>query len=144
MVMRVFLLILLFVLTGCSQNLKVTGTVTFSDDGSPLPHGAVVFETKAKSFMGRLDKQGRYSIGVEKDGTGIPPGNYKVWLTSTDLEKSDTTDPESESVITTQTVDLQYTTPDNSPLSFEVRKNGPRKFDFVVDRPQPADESKRE
>lgn len=64
---------------GCSNtNVPLGGTVTFSDDGSPVPAGTVCFENGAKYARGQLDENGRYTLGFEKEGNGLPPGVYGV------------------------------------------------------------------
>lgn len=66
---------------GCSKNVDLGGTVTFSDDGSPVPVGTVCFENKGGYARGQLDQNGRYTLGFEKEGNGLPPGVYGVYVT---------------------------------------------------------------
>src|SRR5207247_8275621 len=68
--------------TGCGRGLyPVHGKVTFPD-GTPLPGGVVVCETKAvdKTFMarGEVQKDGTFRLGTEKPGDGARPGKYRV------------------------------------------------------------------
>ena len=85
MMMKKFLLtmipLLVFIcVTGCSGNVKVTGKVAFPD-GEPLSTGQVIFENEKMSAMGRLSEDGSYTLGSDKEGNGIPPGKYRVYIT---------------------------------------------------------------
>ncbi|MDR1925079.1 MAG: hypothetical protein LBQ66_11970 [Planctomycetaceae bacterium] len=66
-----------FFVTGCSQNVRVEGTVSFSD-GTTIDRGQVVFENDAKTYIGKIRKDGSFSVGVYKDGEGIPKGQYRA------------------------------------------------------------------
>jgi hypothetical protein len=152
---RLFLFInilLLCVLSGCSNYIKITGQVKFVD-GEPVNFGYVVFETSENSFTGTLGEQGRYEIGVDKDGTGIPPNEYTVWLAGTAAvkyttlkrRKSDDSENETFESDETQRVHSKYTSP-HSPdaLKFEVKRGGSKTFDFTVEHPDnPKTKSKR-
>ena len=66
---------LLTITTGCSPNVKVTGTVSY-EDGSPVRSGQVQLEG---SILGRgRITDGQFSLGLKKDGEGVPPGDYEV------------------------------------------------------------------
>jgi hypothetical protein len=122
--------ILLFV--GCSQNVKVSGKVTFPD-GEPVKFGSVVFETPKNCYSARLNQDGFYSIGDTKDGAGIPEGEYKIWLSGTDeiIE----TNKENNNVETTKPrVNSKFTKPETSNLKFEVKRGKKLKFDFNVEK----------
>lgn len=66
---------------GCSDNVHLSGTVTFSDDGSPVPVGTVCFENSSGYARGKLDQNGRYTLGFKKPGDGVPRGVYGVCVT---------------------------------------------------------------
>lgn len=65
-------------LSGCSNRVPLEGNVTFSDDGSPLTCGTVLFDDGQVVARGPIRTDGTYAAGVEKEGDGIPPGTYKV------------------------------------------------------------------
>ncbi|MDR1382557.1 MAG: hypothetical protein LBJ67_01725 [Planctomycetaceae bacterium] len=143
---KIFLILscmfLVFGSIGCSRNIKITGHVTFND-GESVNFGRVVFETPENSFTGKLNEQGYYTVGVDKDGTGIPPGNYTVWLAGTADVKFTATkgnkggDNETFDSEETPRVHEKYTTPHSSnALKFEVKRGGAKTFDFTVERPQ--------
>ena len=72
----VLLLVCLFTF-GCSRNVKVTGTVTYSDTGEPVKLGMVIFTGDKEAGRGTIT-DGKYSVGLIKDGEGIPRGTYTV------------------------------------------------------------------
>ena len=65
-------------LAGCGDP-KVTGKVTFPD-GTPLTVGQVMFQKEGFIASGDIKKDGTYSAGKAKDGDGLPPGTYKVFI----------------------------------------------------------------
>lgn len=129
------ILLLVFIAIGCSDKIGITGTVKF-DDGEPLNLGSVCFRNEKTTYMGYLDKKGQYRIGESKDGDGIHPGVYQVWIAGTD-EGTVKLLPDGRaagfgSVIR---VHPQFTSPRSDGLSFEVKKGGPKTFDITVKRP---------
>jgi len=82
---KVSLLILLCLFAfGCNKNVSVTGMVTYSDTGEPIKFGMVVFTGEKEIGRGAI-KDGKYSVGLLKDGEGIPPGKYTVSSESLDF-----------------------------------------------------------
>jgi hypothetical protein len=73
---RYILIILFLFLTGCGQ-IKVSGKVTFPD-GSPLTTGRVLFDDGKNNYSGMIQNDGSFSVGMLKDGQGIPRGKYNV------------------------------------------------------------------
>lgn len=79
---------------GCGDP-KVTGKITFPD-GSPLTKGQVMFQKEGFIGSGDVLKDGTYSAGKLKDGDGLPPGTYQVFITgattydnTSDLEQTE-------------------------------------------------------
>ena len=128
-------------LVGCSDTIKVRGKVTFSD-GEPVTHGCVTFESDSNELaLGMLDNNGNYVLGRHKDGDGIKPGFYKIWLTGTNITQSSPTATQSGmgmmmNSTTTVTVHPKYQRKDSSGLTFEAKPGGPKTFDFTVERPE--------
>jgi hypothetical protein len=121
---------------GCSQNVRVSGTVTF-EDGSPVKSGTVKFETDAYLFDGAI-KNGAYNAGVTKQGRGIPPGTYKVFLANTArleaLINAKGQVVEKEVVLFPQ-VTQEFTLPNKTPLTLEVKSGvGRITYDITVKR----------
>lgn len=74
-------------LAGCGgpKLYPVEGTVAWAD-GKPareLTGGAVNFEPVGggTSATGPIDNEGRYRLGTNRPGDGVPPGEYRVTLT---------------------------------------------------------------
>ena len=67
-------------LVGCGKNVKVTGKVTF-EDGTPLTMGRVCFQTETMFADGPLREDGTYTLGSLGENTGLPRGNYQVFIT---------------------------------------------------------------
>ncbi|MDR1958014.1 MAG: hypothetical protein LBQ54_03050 [Planctomycetaceae bacterium] len=131
------LLLLTLICLGCSDKVKISGTVTFPD-GKPVDFGSVCFDGNGKTFYGYLNQKGYYSPGEVKDGDGVPYGTYKVWLSGTVLSE-EILDKEGESTgysKDTFRVAEKYTLPNTTDLTFEVKRGGPKKFDFTVEPPQ--------
>ncbi|MDR2705004.1 MAG: hypothetical protein LBC02_04415, partial [Planctomycetaceae bacterium] len=125
--------------------IKVSGYVNFTD-GEPLNFGEVCFTEGNKTFFGRVKENGYYAPGEFKDGDGIPPGQYNVWLSRTIQSEMilDKYGNESDEVKQVQCVDKKYTKPETSDLKFEVKRGGETTFDFTVERPDnPKNKSKR-
>jgi hypothetical protein len=131
------LLLVCLVALGCSRNVSVTGTVTFSDNGEPVKFGMVLF-TGEKNIGRGVIKDGKYSIGLARDGEGIPPGTYTVssnmpWTPYVPLPP-----PISDPAQTVQQVPQEqqeyYTT--KEPKTIEVKKS--MTYDFQVEREKPG------
>ena len=115
-----------FLATGCgSGNVGLRGTVTFSDDGSPLTVGTVGFLKDGKIARGTIKKDGTYIVGFEKETDGLPPGQYNVVITGAEI-------PIGEN-LREQLIDKKYSNPDTSELTLEVNAST-RVFDVQVDR----------
>jgi hypothetical protein len=122
------LLVCLFAL-GCSQNVKVTGKVTYSDNGEPVGAGVVIF-TGEKEIGQAAIKDGRYSIGRINDGDGIPLGTYTVASDSLDFSMGPTIGIDG-ALMEAPKIDkeLYYT---KEPKTIEVKKS--MTYDFTVER----------
>jgi len=118
---------------GCGSDgnkMKISGTVTFSDDGSPLTTGTVMMTSSTKYVRGDLNDKGEYSLGELKDGDGVPLGEYRVSICG--AYEATLPDPPYS---TPSYIHAKYESPDRSGLKFEVKKDGPKTFDIKVDRP---------
>ncbi|MDR1384976.1 MAG: carboxypeptidase-like regulatory domain-containing protein [Planctomycetaceae bacterium] len=107
------LLLLSIFLAGCSNAITVKGKVEFSD-GQPLEFGKVVFENDKNSFVGRIGKDGNFSMGRLKDGNGIPRGNYRVYIAETHkMIRDNKYAPQ---------IDKKFSSSDTSNLQFDIQK----------------------
>ena len=71
--------LLLFSLVGCSGNVTTVGTVKFAD-GVPLSEGQIIFQNAQHEFLSLIKSDGTYSIWGVREGDGLPPGTYNVFL----------------------------------------------------------------
>ncbi|MDR1290489.1 MAG: hypothetical protein LBK06_04735 [Planctomycetaceae bacterium] len=133
-----FAAIMLLSLVGCSGNIKVSGTVKYVD-GSALETGTVIFGDGKNQYLGDIKPDGTFQIEGLKAGSGIPKGEYKVWLANTSVvEYKMETNANDETVKDdrTETVHVveKFNSPETSGLSAIV-DTANRKFDFQVERP---------
>jgi hypothetical protein len=128
-----FIFLVLFLCIGCSNKIKVSGQVTFSDDGSPLTTGTVCFQTETFVARGNLQSDGTYHISSVKEKDGLPPGTYRISVINAveGLGEDEGT--------RTPLIDPKYNTGETSDLTFEVT-NSNKHFNFTVDRYKPAKE----
>ena len=123
----IILLVLLFV-AGCNKQVGMTGTVVFSDDGSPLPFGNVVLSTPTFQSRGELNKEGQFTMGSLGTNDGLPPGTYRVAIVAGEMLG----DSGSYSL-----VDPKYSNPDTSGLEITVTK-AVKDYEIKVERnPKP-------
>ena len=71
------LLLVCLCAVGCGKNVKVTGTVTYSDNGEPVKSGTIIFANEKEAGRAAI-QDGKYTIGFLKEGDGIPPGKYTI------------------------------------------------------------------
>jgi hypothetical protein len=71
-------LILIVTFLGCGSNIRISGTVTFSDDGSPVSAGEVLFDNGVHVAHGVIQENGKFVMGFEHANNGVPPGTYQV------------------------------------------------------------------
>jgi len=130
---KFFFIVLLNVLIGCSGgNVSLKGTVTYSDDGSPLPAGTVAFVSgDGKISRGDIKENGTYIVGTEKTTDGLPPGTYQVFISS--ALKSTLIDEKYGIYDYEQLIDRKYERPETSGLSVDVNATT-KTYDFHVDR----------
>ena len=124
-------LILAIAFIGCSQNVPLSGKVTFSDDGSPVPFGNVFFMTPTTVAQAGIREDGTYTVGSMKETDGMPRGEYKVYLVVEQLTTREV-GGQSENVYTSL-IDSKHTNPETSGLTFTA-DGKTRTFDIQVDR----------
>ena len=118
-------------LLGCSKLEPMSGTVTF-EDGKPLTTGTVIFQTNGFQAKGTLDAQGKYKIGSDKPGNGLPSGKYEVGIAGAEVQVS--TKGGGESFESKPLIKEKYSDPSTSGITVTV--DGKTKtFDFKVEKP---------
>ena len=134
------LLLSLFVLlfaVGCSDKMPLSGTVTFSDDGSPVTRGAIFFQSDKVLAQGEITENGSYIVGTDKKTDGLPRGTYKVFITGTEkltiVQVQGPSGTTGETAVETPSVDKKYGDVSTSGLEFTV-DGKTKKFDIKVDR----------
>jgi hypothetical protein len=120
--------VLFLTMIGCG-NPRVTGNVTFSD-GTPLSKGQVVFEDEKNTYIGKIQPNGAFRMGVLKDGEGIPSGKYKVAIYGANDEEI--VDPEAAPVVT-PLIAPQFRSTKTSGIEYDISKS--IKIAIVVEKP---------
>ncbi len=133
---------ILFFIVGCGDP-SVSGKVTLSD-GTPVTTGKVYFENGGFAATGTINKDGSYRIGKNKDGDGVPRGQYKIAIMGAIInsfpdEPDNTQNVKMGGLIVRKPVTFQnlvhpkYTSVNTSGLEIEVK--GSMKHDIVVEPP---------
>jgi len=126
-------LLVLICAVGCGTNVPMGGTVTFSDDGTPLTTGTVFFETDTFEARGMIQGDGTYRIGSAAEADGLPPGKYRVYIRDAhEYVRVGAGDTVVDNVV--PLIDAKYANPNMSGLEVEVT-GGSARFNFTVDRP---------
>ena len=132
-IILVFLFVGILGLFGCSRNVPLTGTVVFSDDGTPVPRGIVVLSTPTFVAQGSIQPDGTFTIGSTGIDDGLPRGTYTVTVLGVG-EVYYTPGPDGrQNEHRTPLIDLKYEDEATSGLSFIV-DGKTRTFDIQVDR----------
>jgi hypothetical protein len=133
-------MLLLIGLTGCSDHIKLSGRVTYSDTNEPLEAGTIIFLAESETFQarGEIEKNGSYILATFRENDGLPPGNYRVYVNSAYRYEIQENRPTVEIRLITD----KYTSPETSGLVFKV-DGSTKKFDFQVDR-APGSKKKNE
>ena len=125
-----FVIVLSLFFVGCSDHVSLSGRVTYSDDGSPLESGTVVFETKNYFARGEIGKDGKYVMATMRPNDGLPPGQYQVYVNGAyRYEVPEGGGLANEILLITH----KYTSPETSGMVIDVDRST-KKFDFQVDR----------
>ncbi|MDR2439935.1 MAG: hypothetical protein LBE12_11265 [Planctomycetaceae bacterium] len=130
--------VLLLSFVGCSGGIKVNGTVKY-DDGSALPMGTVIFGNGKDQYQGDIKNDGTFSIEGMKAGSGIPKGQYQVWLANTtiveyQMKKNENGEEVLDKRVETVHVSQKFNSPETSGFSANVDSSH-KTFDFIVEHP---------
>ena len=131
--MKQFFFVLLFLslllVMGCGSNIKLSGKVVFSDDGSPVSSGTVCFVDGPFMARGDIRPDGTFDVGSLGVKGGLPPGTYNVYFVDTHKEVG-----HHEGVsITEPLIAPKYESPLTSELTFTV-DGSTRTVEFSLER----------
>lgn len=116
---------------GCGNYIRVSGSVTFPD-GTPLETGIVNFQSPTHIAKGTLQKGGRFTIGTFKVADGLPPGEYKVFITGAQKVRPDfVPNPKIDDLGLISVIDERFSSPDQTPLAYTIEKK--TTLNIVVD-----------
>lgn len=122
----------LLICTGCDDKVKLSGRVTFFDDGSPLNVGCVYFVSDTYMSRGQLQSDGTFVLSSTGKKDGIPAGQYGVYIGQAEVHSGQMT-PDDYPVMKSLIAE-KFTDSRTSGLSLTVDRST-RQFDIVVDRP---------
>ena len=127
-----FVVIAVFVIcvSGCGDNVKLKGKVTYSDDGSPLPQGTICFETSNFLARGEIQSDGTFAVSSTGKGDGLPKGTYSVYFSDMTILKAG----ERGAITQVVLVDPKFCNPTTSGLTCEVPYSSSL-YEIQVDRP---------
>ncbi|MCL2005681.1 MAG: hypothetical protein FWG73_05900 [Planctomycetaceae bacterium] len=129
-----FILLGFVFLLGCADRQPLGGTVTFSDNGEPVPFGVVEFSTDTFRADGAIQSDGTYIIGTDTLTDGIPKGMYSILVRVDEDETIQRPDGTLNS-ITRSLIHTKYNNPMTSGLTHEVDgSRTARTFDIQVYR----------
>ncbi len=131
-----FYVVLLLLITGCSNKVPLGGTVIFSDDGTPLTRGVVFFQSKELVAQGAIKPDGTFRVGTDTLTDGLPRGTYKVYISGAEQVEFVPYQMGPEQAMrqnVTPLIDPKYSNQETSDLTFVV-DGRTRKFDIKVDR----------
>jgi hypothetical protein len=121
----------LLLLVGCSGNVTTVGTIKFAD-GTPLSEGQILFQSAQHEFISVIRADGTYSMWGVREGDGLPPGTYNVFLRFF------------AEYLDEIPVDPKFVEPSTSGWTAEVEAGKRNRFDFVVEEnPLPAGSIRR-
>ena len=130
-----FLLCVLLGFAGCNSNVAMSGKVTFSDDGSPLTVGTVIFKKGNLISKGNLQPDGTFVIGSMSESDGLAPGTYQVYISGADKDVIPPGKDASYAYLV-PLIDPKHSKPETSGLSVDVTK-ATKNFELQVERYDP-------
>jgi len=132
--------VFLTLISGCGNDILISGKVTFEDDASPIEHGTIHFQSENAVYTGTI-KNGTYKTGGVKAVQAIPPNTYKIWFSNVahiELNNPGTADDD----VVTPLLAEEYGSVKTTPVAFEVKRGGPKTFDIQLKRYVPKKQKK--
>jgi hypothetical protein len=125
------LLFAAFLSVGCNNTFVPFGGKVTGSDGQPYTKGFVIFTNDKYSARGKLQPDGTYQLDSLKDGDGLEPGRYQVFMAGFHDIIDGPGGP-----IAVSDIAPKYESPNTSGLSCEVTRGG--HYDFTIELRQKA------
>lgn len=135
-----FSVVLLTLIAGCGNNVLLTGKVTFSDDGSPLNAGTLLFDNGTTNARANIQPDGTFTVGTLKASDGLSPGEYRVCIAGAikllPCPQNEDADPDNNIYPPPfeQLIDKKYEVFETSGLTITVDASS-KQYEISVDRP---------
>ena len=131
-IVSLIIVLLPLFLIGCGTgHVSLSGRVTYSDDGSPLEAGTVIFQpvVGADKFYarGEIGQDGKYVVATYNPKDGLPPGEYQIFVNGATRNEGN----KGQFVI--PLISSKYTAAETSELVLDINRST-KTFDFSVDR----------
>jgi hypothetical protein len=120
----VLFLLTVMLLTGCGNNIKLSGRVVFPD-GEPLTTGTIYFAKPDFQARANIRPDGYYNVGSLSEKDGLPPGIYKVYILGAIENNPD------EKIISL--IATEYIREETTPL--EITVPGENVYNITVEKP---------
>ena len=133
------ILLIALCICGCAKNVPLGGRITFEDNGEPLTMGTIAFVGGSHQARSDIDADGRYNLGFQKEGDGLPKGEYKIYIQAIQVENitGPNKDEHGDNVVIgrkeTPLIADKYKNPETSGLTYTADGSG-RAFDIKVER----------
>ena len=133
-----FNLLCAVLVVGCSNSIKVSGTVVFDDDQSPLTVGTVLLQSNTHVAKGQIDSAGHFRISSVNNDDGVPPDVYRVAVLGAvkmlerGINESTGMPVSREPILLIQS---KYMDPKTSGITFDTSKD--KVLNIVVERASP-------
>ncbi|MDO5554319.1 MAG: hypothetical protein Q4G68_11205 [Planctomycetia bacterium] len=134
-----FLFSALLLAVGCGKNVPVSGTVVFNDDHSPLTSGVIIFDNGIQTGRAKIEQDGTFIVGFEKNENGIPEGTWRVAIVGAEellpCPQNEDDDPTNDIYPkpSKPLIDARYNNAETSDLTVTVDKST-RAVELTVDR----------
>ncbi|MDR0870610.1 MAG: hypothetical protein LBN39_07435 [Planctomycetaceae bacterium] len=133
---RLIFLLSCSVLIGCGQRtVPLKGTVTYADDGSPVPFGIVHFDSASSRSKATIKEDGTFVVGTMKDTDGIFPGTYDVSIVGAEKPGTGKSDDPMVPPPAIPLIDPKYENATTSGLTLSV-DGKTKNYDIKVERPK--------
>ncbi len=116
--------IVLLCFSGCDNKIQFGGKVVFSDDGSPVTCGTILFSTPTYAAKSKIGPDGSFLLSSQGKNDGLPPGTYSIAITGAEVPSKPAPGVKlpPEQMLYTPLIATKYQTKQTSGLTFTVEK----------------------